>query len=342
MFEYRSNTTFSDVAQQIRQAKSIALVAHTKPDGDALGSQLALYRALKKTEIEVEIFVMGPVEPALLKITHSTPLRNVDAFPPGDDYDLIIVLDTGAWSQLEPLADWLKAHHDRIIVIDHHQRGDDVAGLRIIESNVSATAVLVARLLDALGYSIDGGVGGMAEALFVGLATDTGWFRYSNTDAETFALAARLLDAGVDNARLYQILEENFTPSRIALEARALMSLEYFNHGSIAIQQLTLHDFEETGGKTEELTGLVNNPLAIGMVQVSIFMSEIEPGQTKISFRSKPSLDDDPPIDVNELAQRFGGGGHIHAAGARMKLPLSEAKETLLAELSDVCEASQS
>ncbi len=339
MFEYCSNTTFADVAEQIRQSKSIALVAHSKPDGDALGSQLALYRALQKNKIKAEILVMGPIEPVLLKIIQTTPIRDVVANPPGDDYDLIIVLDTGAWSQLDPLTDWLKKHHDRTIVLDHHQRGDDVAGLRIVESDVSATAVLAARLLDELGYSIDGGVGGVAEALFVGLATDTGWFRYSNTDVETFALAARLLDVGVDNARLYQILEENFTPSRIALEARALISLEYFNQGSIAIQQLTLQDFEDTGGKIEELTGLVNNPLAIGTVRVSIFMSEIEPGQTKISFRSKPSLDDYPAIDVNELAQRFGGGGHVHAAGARMQLPLSEAKETLLAGLSDACEA---
>jgi len=177
------------------------------------------------------------------------------------------------------------------------------------------------------------GVDGVAEALFVGLATDSGWFRYGNAGAEAFKLASRLLERGVDKSRLYQILEETHGPQRLALEARALASLEYFRGGSVAMQSLRMEDFQAAGASVEDLTGLVNTPMTVGPVRVSVLLSQSTPGMTKISFRSKPA----PPgggqhdfDDVNELANKFGGGGHVHAAGARISLDLEQARQTLL------------
>lgn len=329
MFEYVTNTTFPEVARRIEAARRIAIITHAKPDGDAAGSQLALHRALAARGKPSDIYTMGPIERSLTIVACDTPMRAAEEEPPNDDYDLILVLDTGAWSQLDPLADWLKQRRERIIVLDHHSHGDDVAAHRIVDAGAAATATLVAELLDELGCELTGGRGGVAEALFFGLATDTGWFRFPNADADAFALAARLMKAGIDNSRLYRISEENFEPSRLAVEARALSSLEYAMDGKAALQLLHFEDMKETGASVEELTGLVNNPLTVGSVRISILLAETKPGQTKISFRSKPPLDDGHWIDVNELAQRFNGGGHVHAAGARLACGIDEAAQTV-------------
>lgn len=329
MFEYLTNTTFAEVAQRIKAAQRIAIITHAKPDGDAGGSQLALHRALSAMGKASDVFTMGPIERSVSIVAGQTPMRAAETDPPGDEHDLVLLVDTGAWSQLDPLGSWLKQRRERIIGLDHHSHGDDVAALRIVDTSAAATASLVAALLDEMGCGLNGGRGGVAEALFFGLATDTGWFRFPNANADAFALAARLLETGIDNSRLYRISEENFEPSRLAVEARALSSLEYAMGGRAALQFLTFEDMQQTGASVEELTGLVNNPLTVGSVRVSILLAETKPGQTKISFRSKPPLDDGQWIDVNELAQQFHGGGHVHAAGARLNCGIDEAAQTV-------------
>ncbi|UCD75084.1 MAG: DHH family phosphoesterase [Phycisphaerales bacterium] len=325
MFNYVTNTTFAEIADRIRAAGHVALITHSKPDGDAVGSQLALRRALSALGKRVTLYAMGPIERSLITVAGETPMRQAEDDPPYDDHDLLLIVDTGAWSQLEPLAQWIRQRHDLAVVLDHHVHGDDVAALRIVDSNAAAAATLVIRLLDELGYELTGGVGSVAEALFFALATDTGWFRFANANADAFALAARLMEAGIDNSRLYQISEESFEPSRLAVEARALSSLEYALDGRAAFQFLRLEDLKETGASVEELTGLVNNPMSVGTVRISILLAETEPGRTKVSFRSKPPLDDGLWIDVNELAGQLNGGGHAHAAGARLPCGIDEA-----------------
>src|SRR5438552_3039559 len=231
MSAYITNATPAQVAQRLGQAKRIMVTTHTKPDGDGVGAALALTRALRAQGQAADMFFAGPMEPPLLRIIGQSPWRKVEHQPPagGDFYDLIFVLDTGAWSQLEPLAEFLKPRREQIIVIDHHPRGDaDLASMRIVESTCASTTQAMLPLLDAMNVDLRqdcGAAGSVAEALFVGLATDTGWFKYANADARAFEMAARLLGCGVDKPGLYQILEENFQPPRRALEARALSSL---------------------------------------------------------------------------------------------------------------------
>ena len=336
MSDYVSNITLQQLAQRILAADRVMITTHMKPDGDAMGAVLALARALTAKQKTAHIYLMGPIERNLITIAGQTPFRLVEHEMPGDDYDLAIVVDTGAWSQLEPLTPWLKKHQDRIVGVDHHTRGDDVASARFIQPKaVSTTAVLV-PLLDEMQCELTCGIGGVAEALFVGLATDSGWFQYENAGPEAFALAARLLACDVNKSRLYQILEETFGPQRLALEARALASIEYARAGSVAIQSLRMEDFQIAGASQEDVTGLVNTPMTVGTVRVSILLTQTSPGLTKISFRSKPPPPDGRPndfIDVNALAQQFGGGGHVHAAGARMKKDLNETKAAVLAAI---------
>ena len=325
---YTSNTTYAEVAQRINAAARLAIITHTKPDGDGLGAMLALKRCAPDPG-KIDLFVAGPIEPPLFVIAGDTPFHRATDASPGSDYDIILVVDTGARRQLEPFAEWLAEHRDRVIVIDHHSRGDDVSALRLVESNRSSVCSMIVDLLDELGWAITGGVGGAAEALYAGIATDTGWFRYDNAQAPALKRAARLLEIGVDKSRLYQIIEETHPVERLALESRALASIEFACGGGVAIQSLHPYDFDETGCTVEHLTGVVNLPMITRQVRVSILLAEIEPGFTKMSFRAKPELNGSGFVDVNQLAQRFGGGGHVHASGAKMDRPLDEARRAL-------------
>ena len=169
------------------------------------------------------------------------------------------------------------------------------------------------------------GRGSIAEALYLGLATDTGWFRFSNARVVEFALAARLLEAGVDKDAMHQVIEQSSSAARVRLQGCALSSLVFARGGSIAFMRLRAADFAETGASIEEGSGIVNMPMEIAVVRASVLaVEDAAAGVVKLSFRSKPAGLDGGFIDVNELAAKFGGGGHVHAAGARMKGTLDE------------------
>ncbi len=336
--EYRSTGTIQQIADRLREARKLLVTTHVKPDGDGIGSALAIYRALKPRGVDVDIQLMGPLEPRLRDIAGDTPFRRHDGPPSRDDYDTILVLDTGAWVQLEPIADWLRQRHEKVIGVDHHARGDDVASMRYVDVTAASTTQVLVPILETMGCEISGGPCSVAEALFVGLATDTGWFKYSSADAKAMHLAARLLELGVDKPRLYQVIEETFRPQRLELEARALSSLEFACDGAVAIMALRESDFKETEGVVQDVSELVNVPMVVRTVRVSILLTQNAQGRTKLSFRSKPDVPGIPcPIsnDMNKLAQRFGGGGHVHASGATIEADLDEAKRRLLEALSE-------
>jgi phosphoesterase RecJ-like protein len=338
VFEYSSSATADEIAALLRRAKSICITTHQKPDGDAMGAALALSRALRSLGKRTEIYLFGQIENTLRTLIEDDPVH-MDRQPPEDPsaFDLIAVADTGSWNQLEPVSRWLKARRERIIILDHHTRGDDVSDRRLVDAGAASTTMVLLDVLDELGCDMtDGGRGGVAEALFVGVATDTGWFRYSNANERAFSMAARLLATGVDKNRLYQQLEESYSPKRLVLEAIALQSVQYARRGTVAILTLRPEDFRNAGAAAGEMTGMVNLPMHVKAVRVSIMLTEQEPGVTKISFRSKPSAGDDDSaevIDVNALAQQFGGGGHVHAAGARLKCSIDDARDKVLAAI---------
>jgi phosphoesterase RecJ-like protein len=332
MSEYETTTTWEELARRVEHASRIVVTTHSKPDGDAIGSTVAMHRALHNKQRAVEVLLMGPVERALRLAAGDTPIRVLeeDGLPDGEP-DLIMVLDTGAWSQVHAIEPWLRKHADCVVGLDHHANGDDVASDRIVDTSAASCTQIVLELLDHMNVDIGNGFGSAAEAIFVGLATDTGWFRFSNADARCFATAARLLEHDIDRYRIYRTLEETGSPARMEILQRMLASLEYLDDGHVAVMVLSHEDFTETGGSGTDLTGLVNTPMVVDGVQAAILLSEQTPGTTKISFRSKPALPGDPSslIDVNRLAGQFGGGGHVHAAGARLEEPVT----TVLARL---------
>ncbi len=340
-----TNATPAEVAARLLAARRIMLTTHAKPDGDAIGSVLALARACRAAGSDAAIFLKGPIPGPMRAFLGPNPIIELAETPPDDAFDLIVVCDTGAKSQLEPLGEWLAARSAKVIVLDHHTQVDPIAETRIVETRYAAAAQLVLEVVERMKVPISGGPFGIAEAVFLGLATDTGWFRFVNADAAVFRAASRLLEAGADKDRIFALSEENAQPTRLALTARALASIEMLAGGRAALMTLTPEDFRTTGGGPEELTGIVNEPMTIGSVLVSILVTSVEENVTKVSLRSKAPVDLGdgmrPGIDVNRLAGQFGGGGHFHAAGARIREPLAAARKRVVDAVLRTLESTQ-
>ncbi len=328
-FEYRSSADAEEIGQMLSNASSVLILTHMKPDGDALGSCLALQRGLRQRGVDSRILLAGPIDPNLLRMVGDDDRvdRLEQAGLPGTEHDLVAVLDTGAWTQLGDLGAWLRDGDLPIVGIDHHARGGSVAASRLVVTSAASATQVVLDVLDAMGVEIESDA--IADVLFLGLATDTGWFRFSSAGPDVYRVAARLMEAGARKDEIYALTEQNATPARLAMLGRALDSLRYVGQGVVGVMALTLEDFAATGANMEELAGVVNQPLEVGALRASVLVTETESGVTKLSFRSKPADGGHLVIDVNELAAGFGGGGHVHAAGARVEAPLTEVLERL-------------
>ena len=328
MSAYLSTSTMARIAERLRAAKHIAVVTHSRPDGDAAGSVLASVRGLRAVGLRATGYFCGSIDPNIKALARAGETINGDPPAMDADIDIALLVDTGSWNQVEPLDSWLRSMAGRVVGIDHHGRGDAIASDRVIDTSAAASTQLVAQLIHALGIDIlkHGGRHSIAEALFAGLATDTGWFRFQSVTPAVLALASRLLEAGVDHVSLHQLLEENGRPARLGITARALGSVTLHREGRIAIMELGASDFTATGAGRDDIGGIVNIPLTIGGIGMSCLLSEQSPGVTKCSFRSKPPGEGLPSIDVNAFAAEFGGGGHVQAAGARIGKPLAEAR----------------
>ncbi len=334
---YESTASYTELAERVYKAQRIIVTTHRKPDGDAIGSVVGLCRGLQSIgKVATNLFI-GPVEHGLRLAAGDSEMNILEECGlPEEEPDLIIVADTGAWSQLEALESWLRERSELIIGLDHHANGDEVAADRVVDTSAAACTQVVMELFEEMGVSLGSGRNSVAEALFIGLGTDTGWFRFSNADARCFADASKLLECGIDRYQLYRTLEETARPPRMDLLQRMLSSLEYA--GPVAIMCLRSSDFQETNGSSMDLIGLVNTPMVLENVQASVLLTDTDPTVTKMSFRSKPSLPGQPStlIDVNKLANKFDGGGHIHAAGARVFAPLEEVKQRLIELLQEM------
>jgi phosphoesterase RecJ-like protein len=346
---WTSNITNAALASALRTAKSVVVTTHAKPDGDALGSALALGRALAKAGVKPEIWLVGPVPRwcdefgcaiPIRELKPGTPMVFLDG-KPASDPDLVAVVDTGSWTQLSELKPFLEPRADRTVVVDHHLQGDAAVGTRrLIDSkSASCTQVLAPLCVALIGVASAAALPlEIAEPLYLGLATDTGWLRYSSVTPATLRLAADLIECGVDHTRLYMLIEQQQAVGRWHLLGRALRTLELSStrgKDDAATMSLTLADFAQTGADPNDTSGFADMLLTVASVQVAAVMIEsaVNPGEpplTKYSLRSKPGPH---AVDVNQVCQKLGGGGHARAAGAKARLALPAAKAALLEAL---------
>lgn len=309
----------------LRSRRRVALTTHVAPDGDGLGSALALKYGLDGAGISSEIVVVSPVSP---RYAFMDPGHAIRQYPTQVDaaalqsIDAVAVLDCSDWSRIGPLAQAFPANALKIC-IDHHASYAGFADVGVSRVEAAATGELVYEFIcEHLGRPLDAR---MALPIYVSLVSDTGGFRYSNTTAKTHRLAAACVDLGVEPAKVNIALNESNRLSTLKLAARALERLEVDPSGKLAWIALSPEDFAAAGATADDIGGLIDHPRSLEGVEVALLMFEDEPSSTKVSFRSKQYL------DMNKLAAQFGGGGHVRAAGALMRTDVATACDRLLA-----------
>jgi bifunctional oligoribonuclease and PAP phosphatase NrnA len=323
----------SDVVQQIidilSRCNRVLVTTHVRPDGDALGSTAAMVLAMRQKGIEGEALLLSHLPRKYSFIFQETGVVHHDAeaaWPAGLDlnsYDALVVVDTGTWSQLPGLEERVKAYAKPKIVIDHHLTQQDWADVKLVDTAAAAAGEIVMRVLERWGVNIDRGI---ADALYLAIVTDTGWFQFSNTSPQTLRTGARLMEAGVDTDRMYQILYQSERAERVALQTRAQQSLELLLGGRLAVMRIRKRDFDETNANVPDTENLINVPLQIGTVEVSVLLTEPreERGPVRVSLRSKGQ------VDVARFAEQFGGGGHARASGLKLDVPFDEAHDRVV------------
>lgn len=303
--------------------KSFLITTHVRPDGDALGSMLALAGALRQRGKQVQCIIAGSY-PA--RYDFLDPQKQVQSFaPPGTQLapcDALIVVDTGTWNQLDVMADFVRQMQAPKLVIDHHVTQDDLGATRLLDTTAEACARLIYEAIRALGAKLTHEV---AEALFVGLAMDTGWFYHRNTTARTFALIQELVEAGARPSHLHEQLFERNTLGRLKLTGLILDRLTVTAGGRIAHSAIFKGDYEQTGSRPPDSEDLINYTMSLAGVTIGLLFMEQLRGGIKISFRSRGQ------VNVSKLAERFGGGGHPQAAGATVQAPLEKVRSDILA-----------
>lgn len=312
-------TTFEDV---LRSERSFLLTGHENPDGDCVGAQCALSHLLRQLGKTVHIVNPDPLGRQFEFLTAHTDFSSVRAGEPLPDFDVAVLLDCAQLSRVGALADRLRESGKTIAVIDHHVGSEHGDGdVSFVDATAAATGVLVRRLFAQFDVPLNREA---AEGVFLSLISDTGWFRYSNADAEVFAMASELVSLGVDSSRIYDMLfRENHRESP-ALLADALRRHRILLDGKLAL--ITLDKaLVERCSRTDFDTDAVLEPLrSIAGVEVVALLKERFDGGVKCSLRARGD------VDVQAIVTEFGGGGHKKAAGATMSMGLEQAEEAVV------------
>ena len=307
--------TLTEAAQKIKAANKILITAHVQPDGDAIGSTLALMQMIRSIGKSAQIFIDDTVRKNLHTLPHFEEIRR-----PKDgekfDADLMIVLDTS----IDRIGGVNKLTDAPILNIDHHvtNKGGDFA--LYVETKAAATCEIIFKLAGELEVEITPEI---ATCLYTGLATDTGFFQFSNTRAETLAAASELIRCGVSPHFISEQLEKKSLAEVRGLSA-ALNSLKMFYDDKVAGMILD-HDTAKNFDSTE---GFIDEIRVIETVDVAFLITEKAPNFCRVSMRSKG-------VNVAQIADKLGGGGHIRAAGCTLKMPLDEAEKILVAAIGE-------
>jgi len=330
----QSPVDFGEATERIRTWKRPVLLSHTKPDGDALGSLLAASMLLRGAGADPRLVVFDGV-PDRYQFLHRygpLPILGKDILLADlDGADGIVLLDTCSASQLEPVVEWLNAATVPKIVVDHHITRDVEVDVALIDETASATCLILYDWALSAGWTIDRPT---ADVLFVGISTDTGWFRHSNTDARTLHVTGELVNAGSRPHELFGHLEQQESVGRFRLRAAAMQRLELLAGDRLAVMTIPASLFAECGAALADTEDLVNEPLRIGSVAVSVMLIEQSGGIIRAGFRSRAPVDTGTPdIDVAAIASTFGGGGHRRAAGARLSGDLDSARTAIVEQL---------
>jgi bifunctional oligoribonuclease and PAP phosphatase NrnA len=308
------------INEEIALNSSFLITTHENPDGDAVGSTLALASYLRSLGKDVTLYYSDP----LPDIYSFLPLADtvVNAIPAGL-YDICFVLDVGEFKRAgKELAEFRGI--GKFINIDHHLQCDDFGFINLVDPEASATGALIYRIIRRAGHDIDYAI---ALCIYTAVITDTGSFRYSNANKEAFNIAGEMVSLGVNAWHVAEKLYERQPRERLALLALALSTLEVSSRGDFAAVTVTLDMYAKSGANPELTDGFVNYPRSIRGVEVAVFFRELKPGLFKVGFRSKGK------VNVSAIAQALSGGGHHNAAGCTLSGTLEDVRQTVFEHL---------
>jgi phosphoesterase RecJ-like protein len=305
------------VLERMRDDQRFVLATHESPDGDALGSLVAMQGVLRALGKDTVMFI----SPEDLPLPHEYSLFDLDGLirePPGDvSQRTVVFLDCGNIDRNSASVLRDGAH---LLNIDHHHDNTLFGTVNHVVPNASCTAEIVWDLMHGLGV---GASPAIAEALYIGLITDTGRFMYENTTPTAHVMAAELLQAGVDVGAVNRRLYEDMPPAKLVLLGIALGQLQRFDAGELTLVSLSAQDFERADAEESHSEGIIDQLRAVQDTKVAVLVRELSSGerkgQHKVSLRA---TDDD--VDVSVIARAQGGGGHRRAAGFTTDLPESE------------------
>lgn len=305
-----------------RKAKRMALIAHVSPDGDTLGATLALRLAFLSLGKAVDVICDGDMP------GNMSYLEGIDAFIRPEQaegaYDTAIAVDVSARNLLgkaEAVFDGAQVR----MVIDHHATNKGYGDVNFIRGGESACCLLAYEAILALGVTL---TLPMATCLMTGLSTDTGHFQYPSTSPQTLSAAAQLLELGVDISFITRRLYRTESMEKVKLTRIAYQKMHFELGNRVGVIELTARDFEEAGCSAFETGGLVNLALEVEGVRMAVLACERD-GAVKCSLRAFE------PDTVNDIAARFGGGGHAQAAGVTLHMPMEEAVSAVLAAMEE-------
>ena len=320
-----SAAKFEQIGQALREGVRFAVLGHVRPDGDALGSQLALGLSLKQLGKDVRIWN----EQGMLEKYSFLPNASLLTKPPAEpeDVDVAIALDTAIQNRLGSSLPAVRSANVWIN-IDHHPSNPGYGDLVYIDPKSPATGQILFELIKSEKLPIDAAI---AENLYVAISTDTGSFQYPNTTARTFEIAAELVRDGVDVGRVSQLTYENYPRRRVELLRDLLGTMRFDANDRVASFSLSLATAKRLGVLPEDNEGLIDHLRAIRGVIVAVFFEELADGKVRVSMRSKSEK-----VNVCAICEKSGGGGHVLAAGARVRGSLAEVERKILEEVRDV------
>jgi len=309
------NIDFSDGIELLLNSENILITTHIYPDGDAIGSALALYNFAKVLGKNARIIICESASPTQYRFLANSEQIQMYISEQHDEFissaDIIFVLDCGELSRVKSMKEAIKNSNAKKILIDHHIEPENFADLTFSNPKAAATGELIYYFIKQAKGEISKDI---AEAIYSAIYTDTGGFRFSATTAQIHRIVAELIDSGANPDYIYENIYNQNSNARMKLNGLAMSNIEYFCDGKFAVICLAEDIFKQTGASIEDTENMSQIPLSVRGVLVSALLVEtVEKNEIKVSLRSKGN------INVREIAAKYGGGGHFNASGFRLQ-----------------------
>lgn len=318
----------TEITRAIEDSARIFLTTHVNPDGDAIGSLLALNRLLRELGREATAFMADPIPSNFRFLPTSDLVIHAIEVVRGESFDLGVVVDSTDWERTgKDIPSEVKLK--KVINIDHHVSNNSFGDINYINPGASAVGEMLYDVIQAMKAPIDAQV---ATCLYTAIMTDTGSFTYSNTTARAFEISEKLVRCGAQPAKIAEEINENYSVSRLELLRLALASLEFSEGRRIGSMTITQNMFNKTHTGPDMIEGFIDYPRFVAGVKVAVLFRELPGGGYKVSFRSRDTL------DVSRVAGSFGGGGHVNASGCTVYGDLAQVKRQVYSVTREVLE----